>query len=410
MARLFSFPRERIRVVLLEGIHPGAQAYLVEHGYTNVELVEGSLPKAELAAMLADAHIVGIRSRTMMDKELLAKAPKLVALGCFCIGTNQVSLDEAARLGVPVFNAPHSNTRSVAELVIGLVVMLRRDIFRKSAEVHAGRWPKTAKGSHELRGQTLGIVGYGHIGSQVSVLAEALGMRVIFFDIQPKLPLGNAQPVASLEDLLRHADIVSLHVPETADTIGMMNEERLHAMRPGSLLVNTSRGSVVDQDALARALDRGHLAGAAVDVFPKEPRGADEPLQSPLRGRRDVILTPHLAGSTVEAQEQIGLAVAGKLMAYSDRGAKVGAVSSPELNRAPHHGTHRILHIHRNEPGMLQQINKAVADENINVLAQHLETRGPIGYVVLDIEKQASSRLFALLKEIPGTVRARILY
>lgn len=410
MTSLLSFPRHRIRVVLLEGIHPGAKAHLVEHGYTNVALVDRALPEGELADLVAGAHILGIRSRTVVDRKLLERAPRLLAIGCFCIGTNQVALEEAALRGVPVFNAPHSNTRSVAELVIGLVVMLRRDIFRKSMEVHTGRWPKTAKGSHELRGQTLGIVGYGHIGSQVSVLAEALGMRVIFFDIQPKLPLGNAQPVASLEDLLRHADIVTLHVPETPDTLGMMNARRLAAMRPGALLVNTSRGSVVDQEALAEALDRGHLAGAAVDVFPREPRRTDEALESPLRGRRDVILTPHIAGSTLEAQEKIGLEVAGKLIAYSDRGSTVGAVNFPELNLAPHQGTHRILHIHRNEPGMLQQINKAVADENINVLAQHLETRGPVGYVVLDIEKRASSRLFALLRRIPGTLRSRILY
>jgi len=407
---LLSFPRDRIRVVLCEGIHPRATEHFTAQGYTNVTTLAGAPAPDALKELLESAHLVGIRSRTQFDRETLAAARKLIAVGCFCIGTNQVDLDEAAARGIPVFNAPHSNTRSVAELVIGLAVMLERDVFRKSGLVHAGRWPKTAAGSHEVRGKTIGIVGYGHIGSQVSILAESMGMQVRFYDIQPKLPLGNAQPVGSLEELLGAVDIVTLHVPQTPETVGMMNEERIRAMRPGSFLINTSRGVVVDLEALAAALKDGHLRGAAVDVFPEEPRAPEDPLESPLRGLSNVILTPHVAGSTIEAQESIGQEVAGKLMAFSDNGSTVGSVNFPQINLAPHVGAHRILHIHRNEPGMLQQINKAVADENINVLAQYLETKGPLGYVVLDIEKQASSRLFARLKEIEGTLRARILY
>ncbi len=406
-----SYPRERMKLLLLEGIHPRAEEVLRERGYTNVARFDKALPEGDLRREIRDAHFVGIRSRTQIDAATLGAAERLIAVGCFCIGTNQVDLDAAARRGVPVFNAPHSNTRSVAELVIGLTIMLVRDIFRKSSKVHAGEWPKSAGGSREVRGKTLGIVGYGHIGSQVSVLAEALGMRVLYHDIEDKLPLGNATPAAGgLDALLAQSDVVTLHVPQTPETTGMIGAREIGRMRKGSFLINSSRGVVVDADALAGALRGGHLAGAAVDVFPVEPESNDAPLESPLRGLEGAILTPHIAGSTIEAQEKIGLEVAGKFLGYSDRGATTGAVNFPELTLAPHAGAHRILHIHANVPGMLGQINRLIADEGINVLSQHLETKGEIGYVCLDIEKQGSRRLFEMLKGIKGTLRTRILY
>jgi len=406
----FSFPRDKLRVVLFENIHASAAEAFAGQGYTSVETFDASPSPEELRKVLETAHVIGIRSRTVLDAAALEPGRKLFAIGCFCIGTNQVDLDFAAQRGVPVFNAPHSNTRSVAELVTGLTIMLQRDTFRKSEMVHAGSWPKTAQGSREVRGKTLGIVGYGHIGSQVSVLAEGLGMRILFHDIVPKLPLGNAEPVDSLADLLARADVVTLHVPQTRETTGMIDAARLKQMRPGSFLINTSRGVVVDLEALAAALEDGHIAGAAVDVFPEEPRSKDAALESPLRGIRNVILTPHVAGSTMEAQEKIGVEVAGKLISYSDRGSTVGSVNFPQLTLAPHEDAHRILHIHENVPGVLNQINQAIAEANINVTGQHLETRNNIGYVVLDIEKLASSRLLKHLRLVEGTIRARILY
>ena len=410
MTTPLSFPREKIRVLLLEGIHEDAVRAFERQGYTRVDRIAGALPPDELHAALADAHMVGIRSRTQLDAAAVAAAKRLIAIGCFCIGTNQVDLGAAAARGIPVFNAPHSNTRSVAEMVLGLTIMLMRGTFTKSQAVHAGSWPKSAAGSREVRGKTIGIVGYGHIGSQVSILAEALGMRVLFFDIEPKLPLGNADPVETLEEVLGNADIVTLHVPQTEVTTGMIDADAIELMREGAFLINTSRGPVVDPAAVAAALDRGHLAGAAVDVFPVEPRNREASLESPLRGRGNVILTPHVAGSTQEAQEKIGLEVAAKLTGYSDRGSTMGAVNFPQISLADHRNAHRILHIHRNVPGILRQINEIIAEENINVLAQHLETRGDLGYVVLDIAKVASTRLFTRLKTIEGTVRARILY
>jgi len=405
-----SFPRERIRFLLLEGIHESAVETLYRAGYPNVERVTHALTGDELKGALSGVHFVGIRSRTQFDAASLAAADKLVALGCFCIGTNQVALSDAAGKGVPVFNAPHSNTRSVAELVVGLCIMLLRGTFPKSAEVHAGRWPKSARGSHEARGKTLGIVGYGHIGSQVSVLAEAMGMRVIYHDIVDTLPLGNAQPRSTLHDVLREADIVTLHVPQTPLTEGMIGKEELAAMKPGACLVQTSRGVVVDVEALAAALRSGHLSGAAVDVFPAEPKSNDAPLETALRGLPNVILTPHVAGSTEEAQEKIGIEVANKFVQYSERGATVGAVNFPELTLAEHEGAHRILHIHRNVPGVLRKINDAIADEGINLLSQYLQTKGEVGYVVLDIGRDAGDALRERIERIEGTIRTRILY
>ena len=406
MSSLLSFPREKIRVLLLEGIHDSAAEAFVQRGYTHVDRSAVLPPPEELH----DVRLLGIRSRTHIDESVLEALPKLMAIGCFCIGTNQIDLAAAAHRGVPVFNAPHSNTRSVAELVIGLTIMLQRGTFGKSRAVHAGEWPKTAAGSREVRGKTIGIVGYGHIGSQVSILAEALGLHVVYFDIEPKLPLGNARAVDSLEELLETADVVTLHVPLTEATDRMMDAGNIARMQPGAFLINTSRGPVVDQDALADALKDGRVGGTAVDVFPEEPASNDAGLVSPLRAIDDAILTPHVAGSTLEAQEKIGLEVSHKLVGYSDRGSTVGTVNFPQLSLSPHTRAHRILHIHRNVPGMLQQINSALAEENINVLAQHLETANSTGYVVLDIEKVASTRLFARLKQIEGTIRARILY
>jgi len=410
MTPTVSFPREKIRVLLLEGIHESAVETLYRNGYSSVERLGHALTGDDLNEALAKAHMVGIRSRTQLDAAALEATSRLVTIGCFCIGTNQVALDAAAERGVPVFNAPHSNTRSVAELVIGLSIMLMRGTFQKSAAVHAGNWPKSASGSREVRGKTLGIVGYGHIGSQVSVLAEAIGMRVIYNDIADKLPLGNAARCVSLHELLAESDVVTLHVPETALTKGLIGATELAAMKEGARFINTSRGVVVDQAALADALKGGNVAAAAVDVFSVEPKSPDAPLDNPLRGLPNAILTPHVGGSTEEAQEKIGVEVANKLVAFSDHGTTVGSVNFPELSLVEHAGAHRILHIHRNIPGVLRAINDAIADEGINLLSQHLQTRGEVGYVVLDIERDAGDVLLPRLRAIDATIRARILY
>ncbi len=410
MTARLSLPRERIRVLLLEAIHERAAQVFERAGYTAVERLDRTPSPDDLRAALADAHVVGLRSRTQLDAAALAHAPKLLAVGCFCIGTDQVALDAAALRAVPVFNAPHSNTRSVAELVIGLAVMLFRDVFHKSAAAHAGHWLKTAAGCHEVRGKTIGIVGYGHIGSQVSVLAEAMGLHVVYHDIVPKLSLGNARALPTLDDVLAVADLVTLHVPETPETRGLFDAERLAKMRPGAYLVNASRGSVVDVDALAALLRTGRLGGAAVDVFPREPKGAGEEFTSALRGVPNAILTPHVGGSTVEAQEAIAVEVASKLVAYSDTGATIGAVNFPELSLAPHAGCQRVLHVHENRPGVLRAINELFAARGVNVVGQHLQTRGAIGYVALDVETGDAAELLPALREVPGTVRARVLY
>ncbi len=402
--------RDQIPVLLLEGIHERAEELLTRRGYTNVTRLAGALQGDDLAEALRGVHMVGVRSRTQLTAEVLDAADRLMAVGCFCIGTNQVALHHAARGGVPVFHAPHSNTRSVAELVIGLAVMLFRDVFNKSSRAHEGAWLKTATGAHELRGKTLGIVGYGHIGSQVSILAEAMGMRVVFHDIVPKLSLGNARPLATLDDLLAVADLVTLHVPETALTRNLMHAERLRSMRPGSFLVNASRGSVVDVDALAGLLHEEHLAGAAVDVFPTEPRHKDETFESPLRGLPNVILTPHVGGSTVEAQQAIAVDVASQLANYSDSGTTTSAVNFPQLNLAPHEDCHRVLHVHENVQGILRQVNDVIADQGVNIVGQHLQTRGDLGYVVLDVDAVDADVVLPQLRAIEGTIRARVLF
>jgi len=410
MSRRLSLPKDQLRIALLEGVHERARTVLEDEGYHSIELLPGALPREELASLLENVHVVGIRSRTKLDAELLTSARRLFAVACFCIGTDQVDLGVAAQRGIPVFNAPHSNTRSVAELVLGLSVMLFRGIFEKSVAAHAGRWLKSAAGSREVRGKTLGIIGYGHIGTQVSVLAEALGLRVLFHDVVPRLPLGNARPVQSLAELLETADIVSLHVPDEESTRGMIGAEELARMSPRSFLINTSRGQVVDVDALADALRREALGGAAIDVFPREPHSRAETFESPLCGIERVILTPHIGGSTLEAQENIAVEVANRITSYSDRGTTLGAVNFPELGLEEHAGCSRVLHIHENRPGMMRRINHVFADLSINIVAEHLQTRGEIGYVVVDVEPIDQERVLHELRALEGTIRARVLY
>lgn len=407
-----SFPKQDIRVLLLEGISQTAVDVFRAAGYSQIELHAKSLPEDELKRRIAEAHIVGIRSRTQLSAEVLAQAKRLIAVGCFCIGTNQVDLDAAELAGIPVFNAPYSNTRSVAELVIAEAILLLRGIPQKNAECHRGGWSKSATGSHETRGKVLGIVGYGHIGTQVGVLAESLGMQVIFHDIETKLSLGNARTATDLDDLLARADVVTLHVPETAATRNMIGATQLAQMKPGAHLINASRGTVIDIDALDAALRSGHIGGAAVDVFPIEPKGNGDLFESPLAAHDNVILTPHVGGSTLEAQDNIGVEVAAKLVRYSDNGSTLSAVNFPEVTLPEHAESLRLLHIHRNVPGVLSQINELFSRHNVNIDGQFLRTDPKVGYVVIDVA--ASEELAAVLKDelaqVAGTLRTRILY
>lgn len=407
-----SYPKQDIRILLLEGVSQTAIDTFHAAGYTQIEHHTKSLPEDELKRAIADAHFVGIRSRTQLTAGVLGEAKRLMAIGCFCIGTNQVDTEVAELAGVPVFNAPYSNTRSVAELVLAEAVMLLRGIPQKSAQCHRGGWSKTAAGSHEARGKTLGIVGYGHIGTQVGVLAESLGMQVLFHDIETKLSLGNARPAANLDELLQKSDVVTLHVPETPSTRMMFAAAQIAAMKPGAHLINASRGSVVDIDALASALHSGHVGGAAVDVFPLEPKGNGDAFESPLLGIDNVILTPHVGGSTLEAQENIGIEVAAKLVRYSDNGSTLSAVNFPEVTLPEHAGSHRLLHIHRNVPGVLSRINEVFGIQGINIDGQFLRTDANVGYVVIDVSAtpQQGNELRAALSEIPGTLRTRVLY
>ncbi len=405
-----SFDKDKLKFVLLEGIHESAVDVLRRDGYTQIETHAKALSGPALAAALGDAHFVGIRSRTQLTDEVLALAPRLVAVGCFCIGTNQVDLAAAARRGVPVFNAPFSNTRSVAELVLGEIIMLLRGIPEKNASQHRGGWVKSAAHSYEVRGKTLGIVGYGHIGTQIGVLAEQLGMTVLFHDIEAKLALGNARQAAGLDDLLGAADVVSLHVPETPATQNLIGARELAHMKPGSYLINASRGTVVDIDALVVALDARHLLGAAIDVFPVEPAGNDAVFVSPLTRFENVILTPHIGGSTGEAQESIGREVAAKLTRYSNNGSTASAVNFPEVSLPELAGKCRLLHIHHNVPGVLAQINERFSRAGINIAAQYLQTNNEIGYVVIDVDATASQVALDELNAVDGTIRCRILY
>jgi len=397
---------------LLEGISQTAIDVFRAAGYSQIELHAKSLPEEELKARIAEAHIVGIRSRTQLSAEVLAQAKRLIAVGCFCIGTNQVDLDAAELAGIPVFNAPYSNTRSVAELVIAEAILLLRGIPQKNAQCHRGGWSKSAAGSHETRGKVLGIVGYGHIGTQVGVLAESLGMQVIFHDIEAKLSLGNARAATDLDELLARSDVVTLHVPETAATKDMLGAAQIAQMKPGAHLINASRGTVIDIAALDAALTCGHIGGAAVDVFPVEPKGNGDLFESPLAAHDNVILTPHVGGSTLEAQDNIGVEVAAKLVRYSDNGSTLSAVNFPEVTLPEHAQSLRLLHIHRNVPGVLSQINELFSRHNVNIDGQFLRTDPKVGYVVIDVaasEAQANA-LREELAKIPGTLRARILY
>lgn len=409
MSKDTSFPRDRMHVVLLEGISASAVETFRAAGYTWVTHLPASLSGPELTEAVKDAHLVGIRSRTRLTAEVLEAAPKLLAVGCFCIGTDQVDLGAAAHRGIPVFNAPHSNTRSVAELVIAESVMLERGIFDKSVACHQGKWSKSAANSHELRGRTIGIIGYGHIGSQVSVLAEAFGMSVAYYDVVPKLPLGNARQLGSIEELLRVSDIVTLHVPQAPDTVNLLSRERVQLLKKGAVVLNLSRGNVVDLEALGEALRAGVVQGAAVDVFPVEPESNRDRFETPLQGVDNVILTPHIGGSTEEAQHNIGLEVANKLVHYSDFGRSIGAVNFPELSLPVNSGTHRILHIHFNRPGVLSALNRVQAESNANIVGQYLQTRGDIGYVVMDVDS-ADRELRAELMNLEHTIRVRVLY
>ncbi|MEE2941277.1 MAG: phosphoglycerate dehydrogenase [Planctomycetota bacterium] len=407
-----SFPRSEIRVVLFEGISDTAAEAFRDAGYGNVETHPRALTGDELVSAVRPAHVIGIRSRTQLTAEVLAEAKKLVAVGCFCIGTDQVDLGFARRRGVPVFNAPYSNTRSVAELVIAEAILLLRRIPERNMGCHRGDWQKSASGSHEARGKTVGIVGYGHIGSQVGVLAEMLGMRVLYHDVTTKLPLGNVEPARDLDDLLERSDAVTLHVPDAPDTIGLIGERELRRMRPGAVLINASRGKVVDLEALRGALVGGHLAGAAVDVFPEEPASREAPFASPLVGVDSALLTPHIGGSTEEAQAGIGREVAAKLLRYSDDGSTLSAVGFPEVTLPPQRAGARLLHVHENQPGMLGAINDVIGRGDANIDAQYLRTVEDVGYVVTDVEasREAALTLQSDLRAIPGTLRSRVLF
>lgn len=405
-----SLEKDKIKILLLEGLHPSSVEVLEAAGYTNITYHKGSLPEEELLEAVKDVHFIGIRSRSNLTEEVINAAEKLVAIGCFCIGTNQVDLAAAAKRGVPVFNAPFSNTRSVAELVLGQILLLLRGIPEKNALAHRGIWKKSADHSYEARGKRLGIIGYGHIGTQLGIIAENLGMQVYFYDIENKLSLGNATQVATMTELLNKCDVISLHVPETAGTKNMMGAEEFARMKPGSIFINAARGTVVDIPALAAALESGHISGAAVDVFPEEPQTNSDPFESPLMKFDNVILTPHVGGSTQEAQENIGVEVAGKLAKYSDNGSTLSSVNFPEVSLPEQNDCSRLLHIHQNRPGILTQINTIFAQDGINIAAQYLQTSADIGYVVIDVETARSEEALAKLKLIEGTLRARILH
>ena len=405
-----SYPKEKIKILFLENISDVAVRNFKQQGYVQVEKIGKALTEEELINAIKDVHILGIRSKTQITKNILAAANKLQAIGCFCIGVNQVDLKTATKNGVVVFNAPYSNTRSVAELVIGLSIMLIRRIPDKNKAAHEGIWMKDAKGSYELRGKTLGIIGYGNIGSQVSVLAEALGMKVLFYDVETKLPLGNAVDGKSLKDVLGKADIVTLHVPETLQTKNIINKTTLRQCKKGAIIINYARGEVVDLDALRKSIDDGHTGGAAIDVFPWEPEKNGDRFQSPLQDLPNVILTPHIGGSTEEAQQNIGEDVSVKLFNYLEKGITFGSHTVPALALPPQEGSHRILHIHRNVPGVLSEINTRLSKDKINILGQYLKTNEDIGYVVLDVDKQLSNRALQLLKEVKETIKVRMLY
>ncbi|SEK54389.1 D-3-phosphoglycerate dehydrogenase [Atopomonas hussainii] len=405
-----SLDKSKIKFLLLEGVHQNAVDTLKAAGYDNIEYLKGALSDEELKEKIADAHFIGIRSRTQLTADVFDCAKKLVAVGCFCIGTNQVDLNAARERGIAVFNAPYSNTRSVAELVLAQAILLLRGIPEKNASCHRGGWIKSAANSFEIRGKKLGIVGYGSIGTQLSVLAEALGMQVFFYDVVTKLPLGNATQIGNLHDLLGMCDIVSLHVPQLPSTQWMIGEKEIRAIKKGGILINAARGTVVELEHLAAAIKDEHLIGAAIDVFPVEPKSNDEEFESPLRGLDRVILTPHIGGSTAEAQANIGLEVAEKLVKYSDNGTTTSAVNFPEVALPSHPGVHRLLHVHQNVPGVLSEINKVLSDNNVNISGQYLQTNEKIGYVVIDVDAEYSELALDKLSTVNGTIRTRVLF
>lgn len=405
-----SLSKDKIKFLLLEGVHQSAVDTIKAAGYNNIDYLTTSLPEDELKERIKDAHFVGIRSRTQLTEAVFDAASKLIGVGCFCIGTNQVDLKAATKRGISVFNAPYSNTRSVAELVLAQAILLLRGVPEKNHAAHMGKWMKSASNSYEIRGKKLGIIGYGNIGSQLSVLAEGLGMNVYFYDVVTKLPLGNAKQVESLNELLGKCDIISLHVPETKATKWMMGEKEFAAMRDKSIMINASRGTVVDIDSLVGALESKKLLGAAVDVFPVEPRSNDDEFISPLREFQNVILTPHVGGSTQEAQVNIGKEVGEKLVQYSDQGTTITSVNFPEVALPSSDAIHRILHIHQNIPGVMNAINKIFAENDINISGQYLQTVEDIGYVVIDVEQKSSRLALEKVKEVEGTIRARVLY
>lgn len=405
-----SYPQDRIKILFLENISDAAVKHFNSAGYINVKKISSAMSEDELCEAIKDVHLLGIRSKTQITKKVLNAANKLQAIGCFCIGINQVDLKAATSNGVVVFNAPYSNTRSVAELVIGASIMLIRKIIDKNKAAHEGIWLKEAQGSYELRGKTLGIIGYGNIGSQVSVLAESLGMKVIFYDVETKLPLGNAADGKTLKEVLSKADIVTLHVPELASTKNLINKSTLKFFKKGSILINYARGEVVDLDALKKSIEEGRIGGAAVDVFPREPEKNGDKFETPLQGLSNVLLTPHIGGSTQEAQQNIGEDVSHKLFNYLERGISIGSHTVPALALPPQEGTHRILHIHKNMPGVLSEINTQLSKNKINILGQYLKTNDSIGYVVLDVDKGLSKNALELLKKVKGTIKVRMVY
>ncbi len=410
MSKITSLNKSKIKFLLLEGVHQSAVDALNAAGYTNIDNLATALPEEQLIERIKDAHFVGIRSRTQLTEKVLDAAKKLQAVGCFCIGTNQVNLQAALERGISVFNAPFSNTRSVAELVLAESILLMRGVAEKNAKAHRGEWNKSAAKSYEIRGKRLGIIGYGSIGSQLSVMAESMGMLVSFYDVVTKLPIGNASQVASLDELLAISDVVTLHVPETAATKEMIGEAQLAQMKPGSILINAARGTVVDIDALCATLKSGKLLGAAIDVFPVEPRSNKDEFISPLREFDNVILTPHVGGSTMEAQENIGVEVAEKLVKYSDNGTSITSVNFPEVALPSHPGKHRLLHIHKNVPGVLSSINSVLSDNGINISGQYLQTNDKVGYVVVDVDAEYSDLALLKLQSVSGTIRCRVLF
>lgn len=409
-AQQTSYPRQKIKILLLENISNSAVEEFQADGYADVEQIKGALSETDLIEKIKGIHILGIRSKTQITEKVLENAEKLLAIGCFCIGTNQVDLKTATRKGIAVFNAPYSNTRSVAELIIGLCVMLIRKISDKNKAAHQGIWLKEAKGSFELRGKTLGIIGYGNIGSQVSVMAEAMGLNVVYYDILTKLPHGNAKQIRDLRELLEKSDIVTLHVPSDKTTRNLMNEKMFSAMKPGAIFLNYSRGDVVDLDALKKFIENGKISGAAIDVFPEEPEKNGDKFESILQNLPNVILTPHIGGSTEEAQANIGLDVTAKLINYLELGTSEGSHTVPPVSLPPQAETHRILHIHENMPGVLSEINSRLSEKGINILAQYLKTNDEIGYVILDVDTKLSKEAFQILRDVRGTIKTRMVY